>query len=57
MNNYCNTTIIIKFILLHYITRTWIFQGTLAATKHAGAFVRGDDVIHKLFTEFAYRYR
>ncbi|KMZ69933.1 50S ribosomal protein L17 [Zostera marina] len=32
-------------------------EGTLAATKHAGAFVRGDDVIHKLFTEFAYRYR
>ncbi|RZC43711.1 hypothetical protein C5167_036657 [Papaver somniferum] len=32
-------------------------EGTLAAERQAAAFVRGDDVIHKLFTELAYRYR
>ncbi|XP_019704442.1 uncharacterized protein [Elaeis guineensis] len=31
-------------------------EGTLAAARHAAAFVRGDDVLHKLFTELAYRY-
>ncbi|KAG7035122.1 rplQ [Cucurbita argyrosperma subsp. argyrosperma] len=25
--------------------------------RHAAAFVRGDDVLHKLFTELAYRYK
>lgn len=33
------------------------FQGTLAAARRATAFVRGDDVMHKLFTELAYRYK
>ncbi|KVH99017.1 Ribosomal protein L17 [Cynara cardunculus var. scolymus] len=32
-------------------------QGTLFAARRAAAFVRGDDVIHKLFTELAYRYK
>ncbi|XP_042062141.1 50S ribosomal protein L17-like isoform X2 [Salvia splendens] len=32
-------------------------MGTLCAARRAGAFVRGDDVIHKLFTELAYRYK
>ncbi|XP_068637614.1 uncharacterized protein [Aristolochia californica] len=32
-------------------------EGTLAASRRAGAFVRGDDVLHKLFTELAYRYK
>ncbi|CAI9108507.1 OLC1v1008107C2 [Oldenlandia corymbosa var. corymbosa] len=32
-------------------------QGTLCAARRAAAFVRGDDVIHKLFTELAYRYK
>ncbi|KAJ0979490.1 hypothetical protein J5N97_014964 [Dioscorea zingiberensis] len=32
-------------------------EGTLAASRRAAAFVRGDDVIHKLFTELAYRYK
>ncbi|CAN6445923.1 unnamed protein product [Victoria cruziana] len=32
-------------------------EGTLSAARRAAAFVRGDDVIHKLFTELAYRYR
>ncbi|KAJ0578492.1 putative ribosomal protein L17 [Helianthus annuus] len=31
--------------------------GTLCAARRAAAFVRGDDVIHKLFTELAYRYK
>ncbi|WMV42809.1 hypothetical protein MTR67_036194 [Solanum verrucosum] len=31
--------------------------GTLCAARQAAAFVRGDDVIHKLFTELAYRYK
>ncbi|KAK8938161.1 hypothetical protein KSP40_PGU001941 [Platanthera guangdongensis] len=32
-------------------------DGTLAAARNAAAFVRGDDVMHKLFTELAYRYK
>ncbi|CAA0830208.1 UDP-glucuronate\\x3axylan alpha-glucuronosyltransferase 1 [Striga hermonthica] len=32
-------------------------MGTLCAARRAAAFVRGDDVIHKLFTELAYRYK
>ncbi|KAK9101678.1 hypothetical protein Sjap_018932 [Stephania japonica] len=32
-------------------------EGTLHASRQAAAFVRGDDVIHKLFTELAYRYK
>ncbi|KAK2980367.1 hypothetical protein RJ640_014540 [Escallonia rubra] len=34
-----------------------IAHGTLCAARRAAAFVRGDDVIHKLFTELAYRYK
>ncbi|KAL0332684.1 UNVERIFIED_CONTAM: 50S ribosomal protein L17, partial [Sesamum calycinum] len=32
-------------------------EGTLCAARQAAAFVRGDDVLHKLFTELAYRYK
>ncbi|KAK1306766.1 hypothetical protein QJS10_CPA10g00216 [Acorus calamus] len=32
-------------------------EGTLSASRRAAAFVRGDDVMHKLFTELAYRYK
>ncbi|EES05579.1 hypothetical protein BDA96_04G265100 [Sorghum bicolor] len=32
-------------------------EGTEHAARRAAAFVRGDDVVHKLFTELAYRYR
>ncbi|KAJ9551934.1 hypothetical protein OSB04_015979 [Centaurea solstitialis] len=32
-------------------------QGTLFAARRAAAFVQGDDVIHKLFAELAYRYK
>ncbi|XP_078179582.1 uncharacterized protein LOC144573680 isoform X1 [Carex rostrata] len=32
-------------------------EGTLDASRRAAAFVRGDDVLHKLFTELAYRYK
>ncbi|XP_074585845.1 uncharacterized protein LOC141841566 [Curcuma longa] len=32
-------------------------EGTLHAARRAAAFVRGDDVLHKLFTELAYRYK
>lgn len=34
-----------------------LLQGTLSAARRAAAFVRGDEVIHKLFTELAYRYK
>lgn len=34
-----------------------ILQGTLDAARRASAFVRGDNVVHKLFTELAYRYK
>ncbi|XP_057967622.1 uncharacterized protein LOC131157461 isoform X1 [Malania oleifera] len=32
-------------------------SGSLCAARRAAAFVRGDDVLHKLFTELAYRYK
>ncbi|XP_021312777.1 uncharacterized protein LOC8085447 isoform X2 [Sorghum bicolor] len=32
-------------------------EGTEHAARRAASFVRGDDVVHKLFTELAYRYR
>ncbi|KAJ6366304.1 hypothetical protein OIU77_002814 [Salix suchowensis] len=32
-------------------------EGSLCAARRAGAFVRGDAVIHKLFSELAYRYK
>ncbi|XP_066315351.1 uncharacterized protein [Miscanthus floridulus] len=32
-------------------------EGTEHAARRAAAFIRGDDVVHKLFTELAYRYR
>ncbi|XP_022844636.1 uncharacterized protein LOC111367806 [Olea europaea var. sylvestris] len=32
-------------------------EGTLCAARRAAAFVRGDDVLHKIFTELAYRYK
>ncbi|MED6115535.1 hypothetical protein PIB30_091630 [Stylosanthes scabra] len=32
-------------------------EGSLCAARRAGAFVRGDDVLHKLFTELSYRYK
>ncbi|XP_055820658.1 uncharacterized protein LOC129889402 [Solanum dulcamara] len=32
-------------------------EGSLSAARQAAAFVRGDAVIHKLFTELAYRYK
>ncbi|KAL9377739.1 hypothetical protein Peur_029074 [Populus x canadensis] len=32
-------------------------EGSLCAARRAAAFVRGDDVIHKLFSELAYRYK
>ncbi|KAG4389751.1 hypothetical protein GLYMA_06G151700v4 [Glycine max] len=32
-------------------------EGSQHAARQAASFVRGDDVIHKLFTELAYRYK
>nr|KJB14704.1 hypothetical protein B456_002G138500 [Gossypium raimondii] len=32
-------------------------EGSYFAARHAAAFVREYDVIHKLFTELAYRYK
>jgi hypothetical protein len=40
-----------------YIIYWHNMQGTEHAARRAAAFVRGDDVVHKLFTELAYRYR
>ena len=42
---------------LYFNSLSEYFQGTLCAARRAAAFVRGDDVIHKLFTELAYRYK
>ncbi|WVZ18541.1 hypothetical protein V8G54_005863 [Vigna mungo] len=33
------------------------YEGSQCAASRAASFVRGDDVLHKLFTELAYRYR
>ncbi|KAF9619122.1 hypothetical protein IFM89_005136 [Coptis chinensis] len=58
---------VVKFVLVGFVPvymcsivhviNTRSFQGTLCAARRAAAFVRGDDVIHKLFTELAYRYK
>ncbi|MFQ6621923.1 hypothetical protein Gotur_002024 [Gossypium turneri] len=32
-------------------------EGSIFTARHAAAFVREDDVTHKLFTELAYRYK
>ena len=32
-------------------------QGSLDSARRAAGFVRGDDVLHKIFTELAYRYK
>uniref|UniRef100_A0A0D6QYS6 Ribosomal protein L17 n=1 Tax=Araucaria cunninghamii TaxID=56994 RepID=A0A0D6QYS6_ARACU len=32
-------------------------EGTASGIQRACGFLRGDDVIHKVFTEFAYRYK
>lgn len=32
-------------------------EGSVCAARRAASFVRGDDVLHKLFTELAYRYK
>ncbi|WVY92078.1 hypothetical protein V8G54_037592 [Vigna mungo] len=32
-------------------------EGSQCAARRAASFVRGDDVLHKLFTELAYRYK
>ncbi|KAL9284547.1 putative ribosomal protein L17 [Arabidopsis thaliana] len=32
-------------------------EGSLAAARRAAGFVRGDDVLHKIFTELAHRYK
>ncbi|KAE8814088.1 Fructan 1-exohydrolase [Hordeum vulgare] len=40
-----------------YIRAMLSTQGTLDAARRASAFVRGDDVVHKLFTEIAYLYK
>ena len=36
---------------------TALLQGTLYARRKAEAVVRGDDVVHKLFTDLATRYK
>ncbi|KAJ0260712.1 Uncharacterized protein HA466_0039780 [Hirschfeldia incana] len=32
-------------------------EGSLDSARRAAGFVRGDDVLHKIFTELAYRYK
>ncbi|CAB89353.1 ribsomal protein-like [Arabidopsis thaliana] len=32
-------------------------EGSLSAARRAAGFVRGDDVLHKIFTELAHRYK
>lgn len=52
--------ILLVFLFLefhHFRFLSKSLQGSLCAARRAAAFVRGDDVIHKLFTELAYRYK
>ncbi|KAL9462362.1 hypothetical protein AB3S75_000380 [Citrus x aurantiifolia] len=44
-------------LVKHERIETTVAKGSLCAARRAAAFVRGDDVIHKLFTELAYRYK
>ncbi|XP_028068162.1 uncharacterized protein LOC114270771 isoform X2 [Camellia sinensis] len=44
-------------LVKHERIETTVAKGTLCAARRAAAFVRGDDVLHKLFTELAYRYK
>ncbi|URE16872.1 50S ribosomal protein [Musa troglodytarum] len=41
----------------HERIETTVAKGTLHAACRAAAFVCGDDILHKLFTELAYRYK
>ncbi|KAG5402988.1 hypothetical protein IGI04_009107 [Brassica rapa subsp. trilocularis] len=41
----------------NYILLTKHDQGSLDSARRAAGFVRGDDVLHKIFTELAYRYK
>lgn len=34
-----------------------VFSGTLSARRRAGAFVRGNELVSKLFSSFAERYK
>ncbi|XXG79572.1 hypothetical protein AAC387_Pa09g0610 [Persea americana] len=44
-------------LVKHERIETPVAKGTQSAARRAAAFVRGVDVIHKLFTELAYHYR
>ncbi|KAJ8619775.1 hypothetical protein MRB53_028304 [Persea americana] len=44
-------------LVKHERIETPVAKGTLSAARRAAAFVRGVDVIDKLFTELAYNYR
>ncbi|XP_059318778.1 uncharacterized protein LOC132069454 [Lycium ferocissimum] len=53
------TTVAKVIIAPLYLPSLWNLgpERTLSAARQAAAFVRGDAVIHKLFTELAYRYK
>ncbi|XP_057872638.1 uncharacterized protein LOC131078852 isoform X2 [Cryptomeria japonica] len=44
-------------LVKHERIETTVAKGTDSAKSFARGILRGDDVIHKVFTEFAYRYR
>ncbi|CAL5416555.1 unnamed protein product [Camellia sinensis] len=44
-------------LVKHERIETTVAKSTLCAARHAAAFVQGDDVLHKLFTKLAYRYK
>ncbi|ESQ31415.1 hypothetical protein EUTSA_v10005089mg [Eutrema salsugineum] len=48
---------LVSQLVKHERIETTLTKGSLDAARRAAGFVRGDDVIHKLFTELAHRYK
>lgn len=47
----------LSIVFDNYILVITLDQGSLDSARRAAGFVRGDDVLHKIFTELAYRYK
>ncbi len=53
----CHARMVSERMPCHGVVSCLCMQDTLHARRKAAAIVRGDSVMHKLFTEFAERYR
>ncbi|KAH0931308.1 hypothetical protein HID58_008425 [Brassica napus] len=48
---------LVSQLVKHERIETTVTKGSLDSARRAAGFVRGDDVLHKIFTELAYRYK